>query len=60
MLALSLYKKIWTNKNNRLKNYKVEGVISNDVRIKSDLLIETELRVDHNKPGIMTTLKPER
>ena len=37
-----------------MKNYKVEGVTSNDrVRIKSDLPIETELRVDHNKPDIM-------
>ena len=53
MLALSLYKKIWTKQKQQIENYKGEGVISNNrVRIKSDLPIETELRVDHNKPDL--------
>jgi hypothetical protein len=42
------------NKNKKLKNYKVQNVISNErVKIKSDVPILTELRVDHNKPDLM-------
>jgi hypothetical protein len=38
----------------RLKNYKVEGVVSNDrVKIKADVPIHTELHVQENKPDLM-------
>ena len=42
------------NKSKKLKNYKVQNVVSNDrVKIKSDVSIITELRIDNNKPDLM-------
>ena len=42
------------NKSKKLKNYKVQNVISNErVKIKSDVPILTELRIDNNKPDLM-------
>src|SRR5690606_1814057 len=42
------------NNNKKLKNYKVQNVITNDrVKIKSDVPILTELRIEHNKPDLM-------
>ena len=39
---------------NKLKNYKVESVVSNDrVKIKSDITIRTKLRIEHNKPDLL-------
>ena len=47
-------KKYGLNKNKRLKNYKVEQVVSNErVKIKSDIPVVTELRIEHNKPDLM-------
>lgn len=47
-------KKYGLSKNRRLKNYKVENVISNErVRIKSDVPIITDNRIEHNKPDLM-------
>lgn len=47
-------KKYGLSKNKRLKNYKVENVVSNErVRIKSDLPILTENRIEHNKPDLL-------
>src|SRR5699024_772951 len=42
------------NKSKRLKNYKVQNVICNErVKIKSDVPVTTELRIEHNKPDLM-------
>ncbi|OTF71712.1 hypothetical protein BLA29_002093, partial [Euroglyphus maynei] len=47
-------KKYGITKQRRLKNYRVENVVSNErVRIKSDVPIMTDNRIDHNKPDLM-------
>ncbi|MDE5978285.1 MAG: reverse transcriptase family protein [Turicibacter sp.] len=47
-------KKFGLNERKRLKAYKVEKVISNErVRIKSDMPIITDNRIEHNKPDLM-------
>ena len=47
-------KKYGLNNKNKLKNYQVQKVISNErVKIKSDITIVTELRMEHNKPDLM-------
>jgi len=47
-------KRFGLNKNKKLKNYKVENVLSNEqVTIKSDVPIHTELRIKENKPDLM-------
>ena len=47
-------RKYGLQKSARLKNYKVQNVISNQrVRIKSDIPIITETRIDNNKPDLL-------
>ena len=46
---------------NKLKNYKVENVLSNErVLIKSDLSIQTQLRIENNKPDLMVFDKKKK
>ena len=53
-LHFQFTKKYGFNKNKKLKNYKVENVLANErVKIKSDIPILTELRIEHNKPDLM-------
>lgn len=53
-LHFQFTKRYGLNKNHRLKNYCVQNVLSNErVKIKSDVPILTELRIDHNKPDLM-------
>ena len=53
-LHFQFTKKYGLNKNKKLKNYKVQEVLSNErVRIKSDVPIQTELRIEFNKPDLM-------
>nr|XP_027204724.1 uncharacterized protein LOC113798392 [Dermatophagoides pteronyssinus] len=47
-------KKYGITNQKRLKNYRVENVVSNErVRIKSDTPILTDNRIDHNKPDLL-------
>ena len=47
-------KKYGLSKSKKLKNYKVENVISNErVRIKSDVPVITDNRIPNNKPDLM-------
>ena len=47
-------KKYELNNRNKLKNYQVQKVNSNErVKIKSDIPIMTELKIEHNKPDLM-------
>ncbi|XP_040078325.1 uncharacterized protein LOC120850049 [Ixodes scapularis] len=47
-------KKYGLNRSSKLKNYKVEKVISNDrIKIKSDIKMETALSLEYNKPDLM-------
>ena len=42
-------KKYGLNKKKKLKNYQMEQEVSSDaVRIKSDVIIQTEVRKEHN------------
>jgi len=53
-LHFQFTKKYGLNKSKKLKNYKVQNVLSNErVKIKSDVPILTELRMDHYKPDLM-------
>jgi hypothetical protein len=53
-LHFQFTKKYGLNRSKKLKNYKVQTVISNEnVKIKSDVPILTELRIDHNKPDLL-------
>src|SRR5699024_11240162 len=51
-------KKYGLNKNKRLKNYKVEQVVSNErVKIKSDIPVVTELRIEIGRASCRERVK---
>ena len=53
-IHLMFAKKYGLSKSKKLKNYKVENVISNErVRIKSDVAVITDNRIPNNKPDLM-------
>nr|XP_027199818.1 uncharacterized protein LOC113793939 [Dermatophagoides pteronyssinus] len=54
-------KRYGLSRRNKLKNYKVENVLSNErVLIKSDLPIQTQLRIENNKPDLMVFDKKKK
>ncbi|KAI2811735.1 hypothetical protein BLOT_002913 [Blomia tropicalis] len=54
-------KRYGITKKRKMKNYKIQSVLSNEhVKIKFDIPIITELRLDHNKPDIMVHDKRAR
>lgn len=60
-LHLMFAKRYGITKKRKMKNYKIQSVLSNEhVKIKFDTPIITELRLDHNKPDIMVHDKRAR
>ena len=54
MVRCQLSKKYGLNNSKKMKYYEAQQVLSNErVKIKSDIPILTELRLEHNKPDLM-------